>query len=173
MKNRTALRTQIDEAWLACIAEDYNRQRINSERSLQASFWSQLNHRLHAETRRMFIEPGMKSGTDGTRFPDIVICNTEKVIAIIELKYTPRAIPNWKEDLGTFDWIHAHRDISISNKRFRGAAVDEREYPLDPDLVFVWAGIHLPSEERLGMHISEALALHFMELHHQTNVDVE
>jgi hypothetical protein len=173
MKNRTMLRTQIDEAWLACIAEDYNRQRINSERSLQASFWSQLNKRLHTETRRMFIEPGMKSESD-TRYPDIVICNTEKVIAIIELKYTPRAIPNWQSDLETFDWVVKHLgEITVSNKRFRGAAVDDHEYKLADDLVFVWAGIHMPSEERLGSHIAEDSALPFMELHHQTNVDVE
>ena len=60
MNRRTLLRAQLAQAWKECIDFDYRRQRINSERSLQASFWEKLNSCLPAETRRLFIEPTMK-----------------------------------------------------------------------------------------------------------------
>lgn len=103
MNRRGLLRGQLTQAWGMAIDEDYRRQRINSERSLQASLWSKLNVLLPPESRRMFIEPKLKAtvaALDGQvkpefRFPDIVICNTREVIGIVEVKYLPRAKPNW------------------------------------------------------------------------------
>jgi len=43
MSRRTVLRSQLTTAWREAIEEDYRSQRINSERSLQASLWSRLN----------------------------------------------------------------------------------------------------------------------------------
>ena len=92
MKQRALLKSQIIEAWHQCINNDYRLQRINSERSLQAAFWSQLNS-IFSENRRMFIEPGLVFENDGENnklIPDLVICNKKEVIGIIELKYLPR-----------------------------------------------------------------------------------
>ena len=100
MVKRRLLKAQILEAWSECITGDYARQRINSERSLQASLWSELNDRLDERTRRMFIEPRLSCETEKSprrdntvRYPDLVVCNTRSVIGIIELKYRPRAKP--------------------------------------------------------------------------------
>src|SRR5690606_9892641 len=81
MSNRELLRSQITEAWSRCLAEDYAAQRINSERSLQASLWSRLNEILPRSSRRMFIEPGLSiiGAARQLRYPDIVICNTREV----------------------------------------------------------------------------------------------
>src|SRR5574339_1190948 len=101
MTNRSKLRQQITEAWCKSIKVDYTAQRINSERSLQASVWANLNAILPSSTRRMFIEACMSvQGSERqVRFPDIVICNTREVIGIIELKYQPRGKPSWQKDL--------------------------------------------------------------------------
>ena len=144
MRNR--LRKQIIEAWTASIETDYQRQRINSERSLQASLWSQLNQRLDARTRRMFIEPAvtlsMKAGTK-TLYPDLVICNSKQIIAVIELKYQPRIQPSYHKDVETLRLIAAHRsEINLSNSRYRGTEVDSKAYGLAREAIFVWAGVH-------------------------------
>lgn len=174
MNRRGLLRQQITEAWNSVIKADFHRQRINSERSLQASLWSKLDGILPPESRRMFIEPHLKvttSTVDGQvaqecRYPDIVICNTREVIGIVEIKYLPRAQPNWKKDSQTFSWIHNNRDkIVIQNIRHRGVAADDREYRLSKDVLFVWAGVHRPSNIDFTQHIDQSLAKHFLERH--------
>src|SRR5438105_1802416 len=103
MKQRAALKAQIIEAWRHCIAKDDRRRRINSERSLQASFWSRLNDLLPAN-RLMFIEPRIVvAAADGdvVLLPDIVICNSRQVIGVIELKYQPRVSPSHKKDIAS------------------------------------------------------------------------
>ena len=171
MANRSLLKSQIREAWRQSIANDYAAQRINSERSLQASLWSNLNTLLAPKTRRMFIEPCMSTpGLDRQlRYPDLVICNSRKVIGIIELKYQPRAQPRWRKDIDTFHFLATHRNvISISNSRFLGIAVDARTYPLARDVLFVWAGVQAPCELKLSEYVDSTLAPYFMSLHAQT-----
>lgn len=176
MNRRGLLRQNLKDAWQSAIADDYYRQRINSERSLQASLWSKLNEIL-PKARRMFIEPKLKAtveALDGQvnpefRFPDIVICNTKEVIGIVEVKYLPRAKPNWQKDLNTFSWINTNRDqIVIQNIRYRGVTVDDREYPLSEDVLFVWAGVHALSGIDLAKHINPELSRHFLALHAET-----
>ena len=171
MANRSLLRKQIREAWRQSITEDYAAQRINSERSLQASVWSKLNTLLAPGSRRMFIEPCMSVPGLGkqVRYPDLVVCNSREVIGIIELKYQPRARPKWQKDVDTFHFLATHREtISISNSRFRGVAADARVYPLASDVLFVWAGVHAPCDLALKEHVDPVLAPHFMALHAET-----
>lgn len=89
MANRALPKKQVREAWRQSITIDYALQRINSERSLQASLWSNLNAQLAPRSRRMFIEPCMSASgsTKQLQYPDLVICNSREVIGIIELKY--------------------------------------------------------------------------------------
>jgi hypothetical protein len=169
--NRTLLRGQIAEAWRECIERDYAAQRINSERSLQASFWSCLNALLPAQSRRMFIEPGLTARTPATqtRYPDLVVCNTRQVIAIIELKYQPRARPSWHKDLQTFHWIPANRDaLVVSNTRFRGVSADARSYRLSPDVLYVWAGVHAGADLDLRAQVPVEWRAAFLQLHAET-----
>lgn len=150
MRQRSILQSQIIKAWKQCITRDYRTQRINSERSLQASFWSRLNSIL-SKNRRMFIEPGLMISTNGetTRcFPDLVICNTKEVIGVIELKYQPRGKPYYKKDIDSLSRIARHRKrITISNQRFRGRPNDETIYSLSKHILFVWAGVHANTNE--------------------------
>jgi hypothetical protein len=65
------------------VSFDYCNQRINSERSLQASFWVQLNRTFPAGTRRMFIEPCLVVTVKRRRtllYPDIVICRLNQAV---------------------------------------------------------------------------------------------
>lgn len=175
MSRRRILRAQIQTAWHEAIQNDYCTQRINSERSLQASLWSKLNTILPPATRRMFIEPAMRIKVNGgrerqARFPDIVICNTKEVVGIIEIKFQPRSLPGWKKDLATFDWIVLHSEqIVISNSRFVGIAADEREYPLSNDVLYVWAGVHRVWSSWLSQHVDPDRRPMFLELHAETS----
>ncbi len=174
MTKRNPLKNIIVEAWQGCIESDYLKQRINSERSLQASFWAQLNYMLPS-TRRIFIEPPMKIKTQNGEkrlFPDIVICNTKEVISVIELKYLPRAQPKFKKDVESLALISKKRkQISISNTRFRGTEADNREYTLSNNILFVWASIHAqPKEEITSLFSSDHKSLDntFIQLHAET-----
>ena len=175
MADRRLLKSQIIKAWRQCITEDYLVQRINSERSLQASFWSRLNLLL-SKNRRMFIEPCVviRTNTGITRvYPDLVICNTKEVIGVIELKYQPRAKPNYKKDITTLTIIARHRKlISINNQRFRGQPIDEKLYRLSKNILFVWAGVHASiNNDNHPLYSTGYNALRdcFMQLHAETS----
>ena len=174
MKKRNPLKNIIIDAWQGCIESDYLKQRINSERSLQASFWSQLNCKL-PPTRRLFIEPPMKVKTkNGIKriIPDIVICNTKEVIAVIELKYLPRGQPKFKKDIESLALISQKRkQISVSNSRFRGTEKDNKEYPLSKYMLFVWASIHAKPKQEITETFSnghKSLNDSFFQLHAET-----
>lgn len=171
MSTRPLLRRQVSEAWRLSIETDYAAQRINSERSLQASVWAKLNAILPSNTRRMFIEPCMSfpGAERQIRYPDIVVCNTREVIGVMELKYQPRGKPSWSKDLSTFHWLAENRDrIVVSNSRFRGIGADARGYPLSRYVLYVWAGVHAACNIDLGAHISPAMSSCFLALHAET-----
>jgi hypothetical protein len=167
MASRALLRSQIVKAWCQVIRKDYGAGRINSERSLQAAFWSRLNRTLPPTTRRLFIEPKMAVMT-ATRYPDIVICNTRQVIGIIELKYKPRTRAGWRKDLDKFRAIaDCKTAIAISHDRYRGAAQREQPYTLASTVLYVWAGIHAESGLDLTGYAGN-LAPNFLALHAET-----
>ena len=171
---RRPLRQQIWESWQACIEKDYLRQRINSERSLQSSFWAQLNYRL-PENRRLFIEPSMRftfNGAQIRRHPDIVVCNSRYVIGVIELKYLPRAKPKYRSDILKLSTISlARSDILIANDRFRGLEQDRRKYSIANKAIFVWAGVHRATQDtpHLYAHDESSLKGCYMQLHAATH----
>lgn len=174
MRRRSLLRKQIALAGARVITTDYVKQRVNSERSLQASMWANLNKLLPSTTRRMFIEPPLsaRSPSSAVRYPDIVICNTRSVIGIIELKYQPRVRPSWSKDVATFQWIGSNlKQLSICNRRFRGVEFDAKTYPVADDALFVWAGIHAPCDDDLHVSIGDRLAGQPLVLHAVTGRD--
>ncbi len=130
----------------------------------------------------MFIEPRLSFAAKGNgrqkrRYPDIVICNTRSVIAVVELKYLPRAMPDVRKDINALNTIAKHRDeLIVENARFRGAKRDARKYPFAKSVLFVWAGVHRPPS--LSYHSHEVPLLSadypdldgcFMELHAETD----
>ena len=178
MKYRARLKSQIREAWQECICIGYCSQRINSERSLQASFWSHLNDKL-SPNRRTFIEPRIPIELGNSQkicIPDIVICNSRKIIGVIELKYLPRAKPRYEKDINNLADIAKHRaEITISNERFWGPAVDSRAYTFAENVLFVWASVHAGSKDTCDEDVQAFAAsrkeLHgcFLELHVKTD----
>ncbi len=177
MKERSLIKTQIIQAWNDCINIDYCNQRVNSERSLQASFWSYLNQSL-SKNRRLFIEPGLSiKMKDGFKklVPDIVVCNRREVISVVELKYLPRAQPKFKKDIETLSLIANNRDqLEISNSRFRGVEKDGNKYSLSKNILFVWAGVHAKEKKPSGALYSsniEALDGCYLELHAETKIN--
>jgi hypothetical protein len=145
---RSRLRRYLLTAWSECISKDYDRQRINSERSLQASFWSQLNIVL-PEQFRMFVEPKIRvKKKDRSLIPDIVICNTTRVICVVEIKYLPRGKPAYNKDIESLAMLARHRgSLCVSNSRYRGPAGDPKEYEFHDKLLCVWAGVHRPPKD--------------------------
>lgn len=177
MNKRTLLRSQLIQAWRTAIDTDYKRQRINSERSLQASIWSELNKIFGDQPRRMFIEPGIvivNTNTDEqqrtVRVPDLVICNSTEIIGVMEIKYGPRVKPSYKKDLETLTWIAQHgSEIAIANYRFRGNIVDAHAYKMSKSVVFAWAGVH--RDEDFSLPIPESIKENFLALHAVTRKD--
>ena len=174
MKQRSLIKSLIIQAWTECIADDYCSQRINSERSLQASFWSHLN-KLLPKNRRLFIEPNITiQTTDGLKrlVPDILVCNSREVISVIELKYLPRALPKYNKDISSLSLIAENRNqITIANDRYRGIDIDSNEYSLSKNILFVWAGIH--AEEKQGNQMLYSKGIQsledcYMQLHAET-----
>lgn len=177
MNKRTLLRSQLTQAWRTAIEIDYKRQRINSERSLQASFWSELNRIFGDQPRRMFIEPSMvivNTNTEGkqriVRVPDLVICNSTEIIGIMEIKYLPRGKPNYKKDLETLAWIAEHgSEMAVANYRFRGNIADAHAYKMSRSVIYAWGGVHC--DDNFSLPIPERIRGNFLELHAVTRKD--
>lgn len=172
MKQRALIKSQIIQAWTESIESDYCNQRINSERSLQASFWSRLNC-IISKNRRLFIESTITITTDsGIKeliTPDIVVCNTKEIIAVLELKYSPNARPRFQKDIESLCSIARNRkQIIISNERFRGIEKDGNKYALSNNVLFVWAGVHakeMPETNELYSSAHEILNGCYLQLH--------
>lgn len=102
--------------------------------------------------------------------PDLLICNSREIIGVVELKYQPRARPNYSKDLETLEWIATHgSNISITNERFRGKTADARTYKLSKSVVYVWAGVH--ADKSITLPIPARLKSNFLELHAITTKD--
>lgn len=177
MAQRNLIKSQIIEAWEKSINSDYSSQRINSERSLQAAFWSHLNPLL-SKNRRLFIEPRMTIQTPNGRkkiYPDIVVCNTKQVISVIELKYLPRTNPSYENDIKKLALIaKKSKQISIANVRFRGTEKDSRQYTLSSSILFVWAGIHKQQKQANKILYSKgykSLEKCYLQLHAETELN--
>ncbi|MEO1526811.1 MAG: hypothetical protein AAFX06_15350 [Planctomycetota bacterium] len=143
---RLPLRKQLWTAWERVIREDYEKQLINSENGLQASLLFHLRSLL-PKSRRVFIEPQVFSSDSKTDlwFPDLVVCNSREVIAVLELKYLPRATANWNKDLTKMNRIAELKDsLFVSNTRYLGPPADEREYRFASKTLFGWMGVHRP-----------------------------
>ena len=180
MTRRNLLRSQLTKAWKESINGAYKQQRINSERSLQASIWSELNKLFSDIPRRMFIEPSLsihEKNSNGAnarkhRIPDLVICNSVEIIGIVEMKYQPRGKPDYKKDLETLEWIADHAEsLTVSNARYRGKETDAKPYKLSKSVVYVWAGVH--SDATVSLPIPEKIKYNFLELHAVTGISTD
>jgi hypothetical protein len=127
----------------------------------------------------MFIEPQFHVMDSGTRvIPDIVICNSRSIIAVIELKYRPRGSAVYQKDIRTLDLLATCGvSLSLSNERFSGPLVDGRVYGFATKTLFVWGGFH--RQPKMGSLLQspflstdfDSLAGRFLQLHAETSHD--
>ncbi len=168
MARRGPLREHLKTAWKQTINGPYNEMLINSERGLQVHFCVNLLAKLDRYERRLFVEPAIVF-PDGVRlFPDLVICNSQRIIGVVEFKYTPRTLPAYAKDFATLVKLAeaAGGDVVVSNERYRGPQMPKR-YDVADDAVLCWAAIHSdrdfhptpPDSERFGKRYLELRAI--------------
>lgn len=131
---------QIEESWHGAVS-DYNEHKVLSERTLQASLWSHLQSK--ADQQYIFVEPRLKlpnteQGKPRHIIPDLVICRSKSVIAVIELKFMPRAAPNFLADIKKLRSIYVERaSIQLHLPRFMGISAKEHAYKITDKTQFV------------------------------------
>ena len=167
MARRGPLRQHLKTAWKQTINGPYNEMLINSERGLQVHFCVNLLTLLSEHERRLFIEPTIVFPDGVRRCPDLVICNSQRIIGVVEFKYTPRKLPSYTKDFATLVKLaeSVEGDVVISNERYRGPQ-KPKHYHVADDAVLCWAAIHsngnfhptLPRSERLGERYLELRA---------------
>lgn len=172
MNKRSLLRENLREAWIKTIERHYNSQLINSEHALQVYFCMELLKQFEAGNlqRRIFIEPNMQTSCSQTRFPDVVICNSQKIIGIVELKYTPRGRPNTAKDLETLS-LTTSESFEIKNERYHGPENKLlKNFSMANDAIMCWAAIY--TGERIDLTASakeRKFGDRFLQLHGLTN----
>ncbi|NLY01209.1 MAG: hypothetical protein GXY83_34390 [Rhodopirellula sp.] len=116
--------------------------------------------------RRIFVEPRLSSLKSGEHhYPDIVICNTRRIIGVVELKYLPRAIPAFRKDIATLEFAAANANrLVITNDRYRGITADNRHYPLAPDAVLCWGAVYTGKAMNLQSKVHATLQQRFLQL---------
>ena len=106
MQKRYMLRRHIVSAWHKTVESAYSEHLINSERSLQHYFCTNLLAEFKNDDvrRSIFVEPCFSS-PEKRCSPDIIVCHTKEIIEAIELKFSPRGMPSVKKDLETLQWL--------------------------------------------------------------------
>ncbi len=175
MTVRALLRQHISAAWRSTIESVYTEQLINSERGLQVHFCSRLLTEFANDDvpRRLFVEPSFRDPEGKVRSPDIVICQTQHIIGVIELKYQPRVQPSYEKDIGTLKWFAGcASDLEVSNDRYLGVETSaSKKYSLAPDAILCWAGVYKGPPVDLEAE-SKVLGKRFFCLHAVTSPDV-
>ncbi len=141
MANRPKLRAHLSEAWGDTL-KAYEERLINSEHALQVHFCIALAKRFEAgPDRRIFVEPKVKF-SDAYCFPDLLIAGRDRIIAVVELKYTPRGKPSLEKDFGTLArFCDGDHEVMIINERYRGPA-KAKSYPIADDAFLCWGAIY-------------------------------
>ncbi|WP_108371315.1 hypothetical protein [Limnohabitans sp. T6-5] len=150
MNKRNLLRCNLEATWTNTIQLYYNSQLINSEHSLQVYFCMELLKQFQSKNlqRRIFIEPNIQTSC-GIRFPDVVICNSQEIICIVELKYAPRGRPSIGKDLETLSFSTSE-PFEIKNERYHGPSREDlKKYTVADDAIICWAGIY--TGERINL----------------------
>ena len=156
IQTRKGIQSILRRAWVDCIENDYVNQVMNSERSLQASYWSAIKSILPAN-RYIFIEPTFKITKEGRKVtPDIIICSKTEVIAIIELKYLPKGKSKYQKDIYSLNTLAKYRrELQFNYKRFLG---EDKTFGFSNSILFVWAGIYNRLDSHVGDDFSKGYA---------------
>jgi hypothetical protein len=115
-------------------------------------------------SRRLFVEPTVIFSAGDRRYPDLVVCNTQTIIGVVELKYAPRATPETEKDLETLERLALETGpISLANERFRGPG-SLKAYPLSPDAVLCWAGVREDAAIQFNAEKQTRIGARFLRL---------
>lgn len=141
MAHRKKLREYLKMAWSEALAA-YASRLINSERGLQVHFCAALLQCVgNNRQTKLFIEPKVKFG-DKWVHPDVVICNRDRIVAVVELKFAPRGRPSADKDIATLMKFHrASGKTRLLNERYLGPTTT-KEYPVASDAILGWAAIY-------------------------------
>lgn len=166
MPGRSLLKRHIRTAWRKTLQEDYPRRLINSERGLQVHFCHHLLAGLDGSSRRLFVEPCFVADDGTQRMPDLVICNSKRIIGVVELKFQPRSAAPFRKDLDTLRWFASTPDaVRIANSRYRGEYESSLPaYALAPDALLCWAGVYAGTRVDIEPQAVD-LGRRFMALH--------
>ena len=174
MTTRKPLRSDLVNAWHKTITERYHTQQIDSERALQVHFCAALFREFASaeRTRRVFIEPTIKfDGTQQVRKPDILVCNQNRIIGIVELKYKPQARASYTKDLETLALMAVnHENISVTNGRHRGPKKSIKGYALAPDAILCWAAVYSGNRISSADFLQAKSSRTFLALHAITSL---
>ncbi len=177
MVKRSEVGHCLADAWLNVVKTEYCAGHINSERSLQGHLFAELRHQMRGEpNRQIFIEPRVDlKGEERVVRPDIVICNSNEVICVVELKYAPRGKAATEKDMRSIGAIAADQTIEISLERYLGPPVPSRTYKISSTTLFAWAGVHKGAGQQSDVWTADdKFANHyFLELHALTKADAE
>jgi hypothetical protein len=129
----------------------YQEGLINSEAGLSAAMWHELRVQFKAnelETFKIVVQPRLEFSEGikvdpSIRYPDLVVCNRDEAIGVIELKFAPRGRPSSVKDLSTFERLAAiapDNPLEVRRDRWHGPA-PLKVFPLADDAVFIWGAI--------------------------------
>lgn len=181
MVHGTPLIEQLTFAWSETIRKAYNNRLINSEAGLQTHFCIALLEILrkseHKDQWCLFIEPHLKGvKVESSRcYPDVVICEAERIIGVVELKYLPRARPGkgTEKDIQTLEAIASKSGkIELAINRYWGNSIP-RKYPMAEDAVLCWAGVYKGERLKLALDRDENCKHPFLQLDALTSKDNE
>lgn len=140
----------VRKAWQKCISQHYVHAEINSEAALQTLFCTYLFREFEDHRKekiwRLFVEPRLVSEDErSVVLPDVLVCNSRRIVGAIELKYKPKGPAAWEKDLNTLAGL-ANRSgsegLRVDNQRYRGPSRRIfREYEIADDALFVWASV--------------------------------
>jgi hypothetical protein len=164
-------RRHIINAWHKTVEDAYSERLINSERSLQHYFCTNLLTEFKNDDvkRSIFVEPCFSCPSTGQRrSPDVIVCHTKQIIGAIELKFLPRGRPSVEKDLDTLRWLASNGSaLSLTNERYLGAARPARAYTIANDAVLCWAGIY--KGPQLSFESAPGMEQRFLTLHALTS----
>ncbi|HEX7638465.1 MAG TPA: hypothetical protein VF457_08725 [Burkholderiaceae bacterium] len=162
---------------------DYNARLLNTERDLQFRFAAALRDQFQSNAvsrgkrRRLYLEPELVRRSDGARrYPDVAICDEgERIIGLVELKYTPRVGPIIDKDVQSLKW-YLDAEVSFLPERYLGPIAAPGQHQVAHDAVLCWAGIY--ANDGTGARLRDAAdavslpANSFLQLHALTHPEL-
>src|SRR5690606_1740274 len=120
------------------------------------------------EGHRILIEPAIKLENGKLIRPDLVVCKSDSIISVVEMKYVPRGRPCSEPDLIKLRSIADAKELTIVHERYRGPRTAIHRFALHPKAVYALAaiGAHPPDLPTAGlvperfMHLAAVTSSH-------------